>query len=70
PIKAAVDSLTEASHKLAEAMYQQAAEQQGAPGGTPPGGQGPTGPQDAGSSGQTNSDKKEGAVDADYEVVN
>ena len=38
PIKAAVDSLTEASHKLAEAMYQQASEQQDAPGGTPPGG--------------------------------
>jgi len=76
PIKAAVASLTEASHKLAEIMYQQAAEQQGAPGGSPPGGpDGAAGSadqgqqQDRGPSGQTNAREKEGPVDADYEVV-
>ena len=76
PIKAAVTSLTEASHKLAEIMYQQAAEQQGAPGGSPPGGpDGAAGSadqgqqQDGGPSRQTNAREKEGAVDADYEVV-
>ena len=78
PIKAAMDSLTEASHKLAEAMYQQASEQQGAPGGTPPGGaDGPDDPT-AGSSDQgqqqagggQNKKKDDGPIDADYEVVN
>ncbi len=78
PIKAAVDSLTEASHKLAEAMYQQASEQQDAPGGTPPGG--PDGSNDptAGSADQSQQQadggqskkKDDGPIDADYEVVN
>ncbi len=74
PIKAAVTSLTEASHKLAEIMYQQAAEQQGAPGGSPPGGpDGAAGSADQGQQqdgGGQNKKKDNGSIDADYEVVN
>ncbi len=63
-IQNALDALTQIWHKAVEKMYQDAGPQQ------PQDGQGPTGPQGAGPSGETKSHKKEGAVDADYEVVN
>jgi len=63
-IKAAMDELTQASHKMAEVMYQQQA-QQGAPGGPQPG----TGPETGGP--QPGSEKKDDdVVDAEFEDVN
>ena len=53
-VKAALESLTAASHKLAQVMYQA----QGAPGGEAPGGGGPTG--DGGGGGDD-------VIDAEYE---
>lgn len=67
-IKADMEALTQASHKLAEALYSQA--QQGGPGGQAgPGGPGDqAGPGDpSGDSG--NSDSDDDIVDADYEEV-
>ena len=57
------ERLTQASHKLAEAMYRQAQPQGGAPGagpqaGPPPGANGTTHPQDK--------KKEEGVIDAEY----
>ena len=58
PINAAIDKLTAASHKLAEAMYKSAS----GPDGTPPGGDGP-GP-DGGPVGGDK--KKDDVVDAEF----
>ena len=79
----ALEKLKTASHKLAEVVYQAAAQEQGADGeqgqtGGQPGGPtgGPTGPEGgAGASeGETATEEKpkkgDGAVEADYEVVN
>ncbi len=66
-INTAREALTTASHKLAEEMYKQAqaaGAQAGADGGPQPE-TGPTG--EAG--GEAGQDKKDGAVDADFEVV-
>jgi len=60
-IKAAQEELTQASHKLAEAMYSKTAEQ---PSGGQPGGQ--AGAQAGGQQGQK---KDENVVDADFEEV-
>jgi molecular chaperone DnaK len=57
-INAAIDKLTAASHKLAEAMYKSTS----GPGGTPPGG-GQPGPGDSGDGGQK---KKDDVVDAEF----
>ncbi len=63
-MNAAKDRLTQASHKLAEAMYRQAQPQGGAagagpqPGGPPPGGDGAAPPPDG--------KKDEGVIDAEY----
>ena len=58
-IKAAMESLSQASHKLAEVMYQQAEQQQS------------NGPQPGSATDRKKSDDdKESVVDADYEVVN
>ena len=61
-IKAALEALGQASQKLGEIVYQQAAQQQNA---------NPQGPEsaDAPSAGQAKK-KDDGAIDADYEVVN
>jgi molecular chaperone DnaK len=56
----AVETLTQASHKLAEIMYKEAQEQQ------PGGGQGPPPPN---AEGAPPPQQDEGAVDADFEVV-
>ncbi len=63
-IKSAVDELQTASHKLAEAMYQQAAGQAGGPGGPGAGGFEGAGPQ-GGAQKKTDED----VVDADFEEV-
>jgi molecular chaperone DnaK len=77
-INRGVEELSQAAHKLAEEMYKTAQQAQGGqagPGGPsadqqpgPDEGPGPQGPQggDAGGKGK----KKDGAVDADFEVVN
>jgi molecular chaperone DnaK len=63
-IETAVNALTEASHKLAEVMYQQAqGEQADAAGGAASGG--PTGPEP----GTDQSSSGDGTVDADFTVV-
>ncbi len=84
-IKAGTDKLTQASQKLAEVLYQQAQAEQaaqaaGAQAGAQPGPDGPQGgPQGPppGADGQAGGDpqaqkkkKEDGAIDADYEVVN
>ena len=83
-IKAATEKLTQASQKLAEVLYQQAqAEQaaaQAAQAGEAGGATGSEGPQDGpqgpppgaqqGGDPQAQKKKKDGAIDADYEVVN
>ena len=63
-IKTAKDELMAASHKLAEEMYRQASQAN-------PGGQGEGGPQpgDAGGQAKESGEGKDGAVDADFEVV-
>ena len=64
-IRKGIDALTQASHKIAEAMYQQASKQHEKPAGEqgpPPGGEsGPKPKEDKG--------KKDDIVDADFEVV-
>ncbi len=62
-IKKAVDALTQASHKLAEMMYSQAAQDQGGAGGPEAG----PGPGAAGQAGGKNDD--DDVVDADFEEV-
>lgn len=70
-IKADTQALTEASHKLAELLYAQAAQQQEAAGGAGPGAGGPeqggpeAGGQEAGASGKSEED----VIDADFEEV-
>jgi molecular chaperone DnaK len=63
-MNAARDRLTQASHKLAEAMYKQAQPQGGAPGAGPQ----PGGPQPGANGGAAESGKKkdEGVIDAEY----
>jgi molecular chaperone DnaK len=72
-IKASTEALSQASHKLAEVLYQQAqAEQQPPPDG-PEDGPAPEQEQAQGQPQGENQDKKkkdDGAIDADYEVVN
>ena len=72
-IKASTEALSQASHKLAEVLYQQAqAEQQPPPDG-PEDGHAPEQEQAQGQPQGENQDKKkkdDGAIDADYEVVN
>ncbi len=63
-IKSAVDELQTASHKLAEAMYQQAAGQAGGPGGPGAGGF-----EGAGQQGGAQKKPDEDVVDADFEEV-
>jgi molecular chaperone DnaK len=62
-INKAKETLMSASHKLAEEMYKQASAQQQAPGGDRTAGPG------AGAGEAPEGDKKDGAVDADFEVV-
>jgi molecular chaperone DnaK len=59
-IKAAVESLTKASHKLTEMMYQQASQQQAAPG---------AGPEPGASAGPAGDDKSGDGDVIDAEVV-
>jgi molecular chaperone DnaK len=62
-MNAARERLTQASHKLAEAMYKQAQPQGGAPGGGPQ----PGGPQPGANGADSDSKKKdEGVIDAEY----
>jgi molecular chaperone DnaK len=58
-IKTSMEALQQASHKLAEEMYKDAQAQQGAEGGPAP----------EGDAGQPQGGADEGAVDADFEVV-
>ncbi len=71
-IKAGVESLSQASHKLAEVLYQQAQAEQAAQESGPGGPEaGPPPPEEE--QPQQDQDKKkkdDGAIDADYEVVN
>ncbi|MGZ4838075.1 MAG: molecular chaperone DnaK, partial [Terriglobales bacterium] len=62
-MNAAKDRLTQASHKLAEAMYRQAQPQGGAPGAGPQ-----AGPQPSANGGTGSEEKKkdEGVIDAEY----
>ena len=80
-IKSATEKLTQASQKLAEVLYQQAQAEQAAQGaqggGAPPGPDGPQqGPQGPPPGSPPSDDpqakkkKEDGAIDADYEVVN
>jgi molecular chaperone DnaK len=64
-INAAKEKLVQASHKLAEQMYKQAQQAAGAQAG--PGGQG--GPSAGPAGGSTGDKAQDGAVDADFEVV-
>ncbi|MBD3257673.1 molecular chaperone DnaK, partial [candidate division GN15 bacterium] len=64
-INAAKEKLVQASHKLAEEMYKQAAEQQQAAGAGPQAGPGP----EAGGEAGDKAGGDDGAVDADFEVV-
>lgn len=67
-ITKAKEELVEASHKLAEEMYKEAAQQQQAQG--EPGAEQATGAdQDGREEQDSGDDKKDGAVDADFEVV-
>lgn len=71
-IKGAIDSLTKASHAMAEQMYKAAAGAAGAAGGQPGPQSGPEqGNESASANEQKNKgkDSSDGAVDADYEVV-
>jgi len=61
-LNAAAESLANASHKLAEAMYSKTRAQQGAAGGQ-------AGPGAAPNDGGGEQDKKEDVVDADYREV-
>jgi molecular chaperone DnaK len=65
-IRTATDKLTQASHKLAEAMYRSAGPQAGGPDGGPtPGGGAGAGP-GAGAPGQEEGAKKDDVVDAEF----
>jgi molecular chaperone DnaK len=66
-IKAAMDALMQSSHKMAEELYKQSQQGAGAQAGAQPGAQGGAADehQEQSASGQ----KKDGAVDADFEVV-
>lgn len=61
-INAAKEKLVQASHKLAEEMYKQASQQQAGAGPQP-------GPSSGQPSGESGGSEKDGAVDADFEVV-
>lgn len=63
-IKASIDSLMKASHSIAEALYKQAGAAQGAQAG-----QGAAGPQQPQEEKKDQGKKGDGAVDADFEVV-
>ena len=66
-IKQAIESLTQASYKISEAMYKQASTQQTS---TTAGATGATGAEaGAGTGGQPGAQAEEDVVDADYEVV-
>jgi molecular chaperone DnaK len=69
-IKAGIEAVNQASHKIAEMMYQEAAKQQQAAGGQT-GGPQTAGAEEAAGAGQTETgkDEKEDIVDADFEVV-
>ncbi|RKX95310.1 MAG: molecular chaperone DnaK [Spirochaetes bacterium] len=67
-IKKAIDSLTQASYKISEAMYQQASSQQSTASQTGPSG-GATGSTGAEGSAGSGSGNEEDVVDAEYEVV-
>jgi molecular chaperone DnaK len=60
------DALTQASHKLAEAMYKQATPQGGAPGASAPGGPGFAGGAAPGDGGGAQQAKDSGVIDAEY----
>ncbi len=64
-MKTAIDDITKASHKLAEAMYAKAS-QQGGDGGSGPAGGGAAG---SGGAGKAADGGKDDAVDADFEEV-
>jgi molecular chaperone DnaK len=68
-LDAALETLKTASHKLGEVVYQAAAQEQAAAGE-----QGPAGPDGGAGSAPDKTEEKakkgDGAVDADYEVVN
>jgi molecular chaperone DnaK len=68
-INQAKDELVQASHKLAEEMYKQAAQQQEAGGQAGAEGAGEQQAQAGAEGGQQESTKDNGAVDADFEVV-
>ena len=61
-VKKAIEAVNEATHKATEALYKAAMEEAQASGGAAPGA-------DAGSAEAPKGGKKDGAVDADYEVV-
>lgn len=63
-IKASIDSLMKASHSMAEALYKQGAAAQGAQAG-----QGAAGPEQPKEEKKDQNKKDDGAVDADFEVV-
>lgn len=63
-IKASIDSLMKASHSMAEALYKQGAAAQGAQAG-----QGAAGPEQPKEEKKDQNKKGDGAVDADFEVV-
>ncbi|MDD3473914.1 MAG: Hsp70 family protein, partial [Syntrophaceae bacterium] len=61
-LRSAMEELQQASHKLAEAMYQQAS-------GTPGGGEQQAGGQQGGSTGGSSAKPEDDVVDADFEEV-
>ncbi len=71
-IKAGVESLSQAAHKLAEVLYQQAQAEQAAqePGPGGPEGGPPPPEEEQPQQDQDKKKKDDGAIDADYEVVN
>ena len=72
-IKASMDNLMKSSHKMAEEMYKQAQASGGAGAAADAGGaeetQTGSGDDGAGATGEGSGDRKDGAVDADFEVV-
>jgi len=69
-MKEALEKLNTSTHKLAEILYREQAQQQQSTGGAAPGGDA-AGPAGSGGSGQSDggNDKKDNVVDADFEVV-
>jgi molecular chaperone DnaK len=67
-IKASMDALMKASHKMAEEMYKHAGPQ-GQPGAGPTAGAGPSSPGPDGNAGDKKDGKGDGPVDADFTVV-